>query len=360
MAGRNAGGPETYEHGLVRNLVKLDQNNEYRILCFNQSAADSFGIFAPNVKFCPLPNRSRVLSMMLDLPAKIKTENVELLHAAYVPPMFSPADYISTLHCSSIFIHPEYYPIPIRLRLKYLIRRGMRNAKHIICVSKNVLELASDYYGVSKEKMSVIYNGVGTHFRPISEAERRTVLSSYGISGRYLLFVGRIEQRKNILRVLHAFNIFRHEIDPRFKLVLAGEKTWARLSLEKTIRGLNLTSHIIHTGHIKNEDLPSLYSGAELLVFPSLWEGFGIPVIEAMACGTPVLTSNLSSLPEISGGASLLVDPYSIDEIVHGIEKVTKNKVFRDRMKQKGLDRAKDFSWEKTAKETLEIYKQFS
>jgi len=360
MAGRNAGGPETYEHGLVRNLALLDSDNEYHIYCFSQRAADSFCLTRPNIFFHVLPPLPRALGMAYHLPRAVKTNGLDFLHAAYIPPPFSPVDYAFTLHCSSTFMRPELFPPLVRWRLNGLIWRGMNTAQQVLCVSANVRDLAIDNYHVPEDRCSVIYNGVDDHFKPVSKEAQNLAKDKYGITKPYMLFVGRFEPRKNMLRVLEAFNQYRNDIDPDVELVLAGNKTWSGSEVDKTIQRLKLSQHVIETAHIPNAELPALYAAAEVFVFPSLWEGFGVPVVEAMASGTPVLTSNLSSLPEVSGGAAELINPYSVDEITSGMERIIRHSDHRNDLIKKGLVRAKAFSWRKTAQQALEVYRRYS
>jgi glycosyltransferase involved in cell wall biosynthesis len=164
--------------------------------------------------------------------------------------------------------------------------------------------------------------------------------------------------RKNIIRMLEAFHHFRHEVKSEIKLVLAGTKSWTSEGIDETIERLKLKDHVIELGYVNNHDLPVLYSGAEMFVFPSLWEGFGIPVIEAMACSTPVLTSNNSALPEVAGGAAVLIDPYSVEDIASGMYKLFSDATLRQSLRAKGLERAKFFTWRRTAQQTLEAYKR--
>jgi glycosyltransferase involved in cell wall biosynthesis len=356
MAGRKAGGPETYEHALLRTLARIDETNEYRIFCFTENAARSFGIEQPNVRTRVIGNGFRPWNMSVNLPLALRSEGVDLMHATCVPPLYSPVDYVFTLHCSSMFIRPELFPPLVRWRLKALVRQGVHHARKVLCVSEDVLEHAVAYYKVPRERMAVTYNAVGPHFRPVPEPERKALLARLGIDRRYFLFTGRMEPRKNVTRLLEAFDVFRREVDPDMALVLAGNKTWSAGEVDATVARLGLAPHLIETGHLPNEDLPALFSGATAFVFPSLWEGFGIPVVEAMACGAPVLTSNLSSLPEVAGGAALLVDPLKVDEIAHGLERLACDELLRARLKQAGIRRAADFTWEKTARQTLEAY----
>lgn len=358
MAGRAAGGPETYDHSLVRQLAQLDSDTEYTVFCFDKRAADSFRVDQPNFRYRVLPGLVRPISMTFGLPWSMTTSGIDLMHATLMPPPWSPKRYLFTLHCSSMFMHPEQIPPLIRWRLQALVYVGVRQAQHVFCVSQNVLDLATDYYKIPRERMSVLYNGVGEHFRPISLTERAPLLERWGIHGKYLLFAGRFEQRKNVPRILEAFHIYRNEIDKDVKLVLAGNKTWAKTEVEATIDRLGLAPYLVLPGHIANEQLPALYSGAEMLVFPSLWEGFGLPVVEAMACGTPVLTSNLSSLPEIAGDAAVLVDPYSVPSIVDAMKRIGSDELLREQLKAAGLERAKQFTWRANAQRTLQMYRE--
>jgi glycosyltransferase involved in cell wall biosynthesis len=356
MAGRNAGGPETYEHALVRNLAALDKETDYRIFCFTEEAARSFDLDQANVDYTILGNRSRVLATAYGLPKALKSHNIDLMHATFVPPPVSPVDYVFTLHDSGMFLCPEFYPPLIRWRLKALVAQGLRQARHIFCVSENVANYAADYHKFPRERLSVTYNAVGAHFAPADAAVQANVLARYKIPQPYFIFAGRLEPRKNAVRLLEAFNIVRREVNPDLHLVLTGRKTWAGSAVDRTIARLGLGSHVIETGYVADADLPALYSGAEAFVFPSLWEGFGIPVVEAMACGTPVLTSNVSALPEIAGGAAILVDPLRIDDIAHGMERLAREPELRASLSAKGLRRAKDFSWAHTAELTRAAY----
>ena len=361
MAGRNAGGPETYEHSLIRQLATVDETTEFHVFCFNRAAAESFRVDKSNWNFDALGDSFRPWSMSVNLPIALVKNRIDLLHATYMPPPISPVDYVFTLHCSSPFVQPQLYPPLVRWRIKALFAIGMRRARHILCVSQDVLNLAADYYKVSRDRMSVVYNGVGEHFKLVDESDRAPILKRLGVSGRYILFTGRFEPRKNVVRILEAFHAYRHEThNSEMKLVLAGNMTWAKAAVAETIHRLQLAKHVVLPGHVANEDLPALYSGAEFFVFPSLWEGFGIPIVEAMACGTPVITSNVSSLPEIAGDAALLVDPYSVDAITDAMLRISQDSNLCQSLRQRGFERARQFSWRQNAQQTLAVYRKLA
>jgi len=360
MSGRQAGGPETYERELVRNLARLDRETDYSVLCLTEVAAAALRVENENFSFPILGRGPRVFDMMVSLPRQLRSRRIGFTHAAYISPPFSPVAHAFTLHCSSPFMRPNFFPPLIRARLKALIWRGMQSAGHVICVSQNVLDLAAEHYGVPRERMSVVYNGVSEHFRPIPAPIWKPVLEKAGVTGPYILYVGRFEPRKNMLRVIEAYDIFRREVAPETRLVLAGRKTWQGDAVDQLVRKLDLAGHVVEIGHIPNEDLPAYYSGAEMFLFPSLREGFGIPVIEAMACGTPVITSDISSLPEVAGGAAVLVDPHSVQDIARAMERLHGGGLLRDELRAAGLKRAAAFSWRRTAEQTLALYRQLA
>jgi glycosyltransferase involved in cell wall biosynthesis len=186
---------------------------------------------------------------------------------------------------------------------------------------------------------------------------RRAVLSRYGITRPYLLYLGGINARKNITQLFTAYARIR-ERHPDLLLVVGGKRQWRTGEIDAAFRRLDLASHVHFTGYVADGDLPALYSAAELFVFPSLYEGFGLPPLEAMACGTPVVTSNVSSLPEAVGDAALTVDPYDVGELVLAIDRLLTDEMLRADLRRRGLERASRFTWARTARETLAIYEQ--
>ena len=208
--------------------------------------------------------------------------------------------------------------------------------------------------------MSVVHNGVGAHFQPMTAAERAPVLARYGISGRYVFAAARFEKRKNLLRLFEAFARYRTEVDPACRLALAGDMTWEAEAIGRRIHDLGLDRAILRLGYVAHHDLPALYGGAEFFAFPSLWEGFGIPVLEAMACGTPVLTSSVTALPEVAGDAAVLVDPLSVEAIADGMARLGPGTALRERLALAGRIQAARFSWARTAAETLALYRRLA
>lgn len=208
------------------------------------------------------------------------------------------------------------------------------------------------------DKITVIHLAAGEHFRPQAEPVIHSVLDRTGVRQPYILYVGSIEPRKNLIRLLEAFAQLRHWSTRWDLVVVGGRNIWKSSPVGETTEKLELKHFVHFTGYIPDSDLPGIYNGADLFVFPSLYEGFGLPVLEAMACGTPVITSNTSSLPEVAGDAALLVDPYNVEEIAAAMRHVLEDSALANDLRERGLEHAKKFSWEKTARQTISVYEK--
>lgn len=359
MTGRQAGGPETYERCLVEGLARLDPDNHYRTFCLDDGAPALLPPPGERLQHQVLGPKLRLISTAVSLPLALLRHRIDLLHAPFTPPPYSPRPYVFTHHCFSTFNHPEFYAPGILLRLNALLIKGLRSAARTICVSECTRELTAERFKLDRSRMHVVYNGVGAQYQPQDAAlARRLVAERYGLHEPFLLYLGKIESRKNIVRLLQAFDQFRREAREPVKLVLAGRRSPMTQGIDETLDELGLRAHVVEMGYVPDADLPLLYGAAQMFLFPSLWEGFGIPVIEAMACGTPVITSNLSSLPEVSGDAALLVDPYRVEDIAAAMLKLWQDEALRADLRERGLRNARRFSWDKTALETLAVYRQ--
>jgi glycosyltransferase involved in cell wall biosynthesis len=357
MTGRQAGGPETYERCLTHGLARVDPGTEY--LTYSLDAkAPSLLPSAGNMRHHVLGPGWRVLATSATLPWRLRRDRVDLLHAPFTPPPWSPTPYVFTHHCFSTFNHPEFYDRSILVRLNALIGRGLRKARHTICVSRCTLELTAEQFGLDRSRMSVVYNGVGSEFRPLDLAAARSAMAErHGLRQPYFLFVGKLEARKNIARLLQAFDRFRRACGDPVQLVLAGRRTHLTEGLDELIARLGLAPHVVEIGYVPDADLPQMYRAAHAFVFATLWEGFGIPVVEAMACGTPVITSKLSALPEVAGDAALLVDPYVVDDIAAAMLRLWREPALHADLSARGQRNAGRFSWEETARQTAAVYR---
>ena len=357
MAGRQAGGPETYEVELIRALAAIDRRNEYVVYCTTSAAIPAIGVKQDNVSYRVLGPGPRVLSVAAQLPVQLVRDGIDFFHSTFTPPPFFTTPLVFTMHCFSNFAHPEYYPRLVAWRLNSLMRIGLRKAASVLCVSASVRDAVQQAFGIPPERLAVSYNGVGSQFvhTPATEA-RRTVAERFGIDYPYVLFVGKLQARKNVIRLVRAYDMYRRDTGSDAKLLLAGRRTATSEGIDETIGELGLRDHVVEAGYFKPADLPALYGGARMMVFPSLWEGFGIPVVEAMACGTPVVTSNVTSLPEVAGGAALLVDPESVESIAASMVRLERSGELRDTLVAKGLQRARAFTWQNCAQQTYEAY----
>ncbi len=241
-----------------------------------------------------------------------------------------------------------------------MVRRALSRADRIITVSYNSKRDLVDYFGITPARVDVIYNGVSSRFRPdVPREERDRVAQKYGLRRPYLLFLGGERPHKNAQNVIRAFGEARRSRpDLPHVLALAGPMPKNTARIDALIGALDLGSVISRPGLIEEEDLPGLLAGADVLLYPTLYEGFGLPVVEAMASGTPVLTSSTSALQEIAGGYAFLVDPLDVDAIARGIVALTTDPKIRSDYVELGRKRALDFSWEKAAERTLEVYRE--
>jgi glycosyltransferase involved in cell wall biosynthesis len=290
---------------------------------------------------------------------RLLRDRLDLFHAThYVIPPLARARAVVTIHDIIHVLYPQF--LPNRAALVYarvMIRRALKRADRILTVSYNSKRDLVDYFGIPPARIEVVYNGVADRFRPeAAHADRDRVAGKYGLPRPYLLFLGGEKPHKNVRNVLRAFAEARREKALPHALVLAGPMPKNRSRVEALISALDLDQRVVRPGVVPEEDLPGLFAGADAFIYPTLYEGFGLPVIEAMACGVPVLTSSTSALQEIAGGYAYLVDPMDVDAIAHGIVDLATDPKRRQEFAELGKRRARDFSWDRAAEETLRIY----
>jgi len=257
----------------------------------------------------------------------------------------------------TFFLYPEMHTATKRLMFRWIMRRSARRAARIITISKSTADDVIRVLGLPKEKLSVVPLGVSAAYRPITDEQvLREVCARYSlVPHEYLLYVGVLEPRKNVPRLLHAYALLRKS-GVRHPLVLVGRRGWKYDDVFRTLEALRLGNDVVFTNHVPEGDLPALYCGARVFVYPSIYEGFGLPVLEAMACGTPVVTSNISSMPEVAGDAALLIEPRDHEQMASAIESVLVDEGLRQSLRERGLKRASVYTWDKTARETLKVY----
>jgi glycosyltransferase involved in cell wall biosynthesis len=356
--GRRSGGPETYEASLLPELVDLAPESTFTIYCLSARAAAAAPAGRPHVRTRVLHPRSRWLSLPFSLPWHAWRDGIDLLHATFVPPPISPVPYVFTLHDVSMFEHPEFYPSAIRFRLTRLIERGLRQARVVLCISEHCRRSVLERFDLDPERLLVAHHGVSPRFQPVADAARRaSVLKRLGVEPPYLLHVGKYEPRKNLPRLLDAFARVASGRGAGVRLVLAGQPVWQDQSVAAAIARHGLAGRVVELGYVADEDLPALYTEALAFVFPSLWEGFGLPILEAMACGAPVVTSSTTCLPEVAGDAALLVDPESVGDLAAALTRILDEPSLREELRLRGARRAAGFSWRRSAETTLAAYR---
>ncbi|HIQ39262.1 MAG TPA: glycosyltransferase family 1 protein [Methanothermococcus okinawensis] len=286
--------------------------------------------------------------------------DLDIIHSPENASLFVKLKYqkkVITIHDIIPFHFPETFTKITIFRYKLLLPKTLRTADKIIADSYNTKKDIIKYFKIPEDKTKVIHLGVDEKYKPLSEEKINNIKEKYCINYPFILYVGTLEPRKNIPTLIKAYYKLKKQGLPH-KLVITGKKGWKYKSIFETIDKLNLRKDVIFTGYVPDEDLPALYNAADLFVYPSLYEGFGLPPLEAMACGTPVITSNTSSLPEVVGDAGIMVDPYDVDGLSKAMYEVLTNDGLREELRKKGLERAKLFSWKKCAEEHLKVYEE--
>lgn len=277
---------------------------------------------------------------------------------AHYTPRFCPVPIVTTIHDLSYFYYPEEFLRKDLYKLKNWTKRAIEQSRKIIAVSKNTKKDILKFYQIPEEKVEVIYNGFE---KTIDErnVDKSSVLKTYDLRPKsYILYVGTLQPRKNLKILIDAFQKIS-ETEKDWKLVLVGKKGWLYEDIYSLVTALKLDEKVIFTDYIPDEEVAALYTQAFCFILPSLYEGFGIPILEAMSYGCPVITSINSSLPEIGGDACLYLTPDDVHDLVDEIESL-KDEKLRTEMIKKGKERVKQFSWEKSAKETIEVIKQIT
>jgi glycosyltransferase involved in cell wall biosynthesis len=291
-------------------------------------------------------------------------EKIDLLHCPYWSnPLWSPWPTVVTVHDVIQFVLPEYAWRKISRLYFGLVSRGARRADAVITVSECSKQDIMKIVGLGPERIHVIGNAVDASLYPVRDAWLlANVRERYGVAPRFVLYFGGFDMRKNVPRLIEAYARLPEQVRREYQLVIAGRYQHLGHPLypdpRQTVRRLGLDGNVIFTGQIREQDKAPLYSAATVFAFPSLYEGFGMPVLEAMACGTPVVTSNVSALPEVAGDAGLLVNPYAPEAIREALAELLDSAARREELARRGLERARRFTWPQVAEQTVRVYKQ--
>ena len=348
----------TYIRNLVRHLARIDRATEY-VLIVQPADIEIASELGDNFRTLPDWSRSYSLREQFTIPLDLRREKVDLFHAPhYVLPPLTPCKSVVTIHDCIHLRFPQYLPN----RLGYVYARSSlwvatHRATRVLTVSETSKRDILRYFHVPESKIDVIYNAIDERLGEApSDAEMAQVRERYQLNDPFVLYAGNIKPHKNLERLIEAFHTLRRGGLENVKLLIIGDEISKYATLRRAVQRHKLHKHVRFFGFVSDKTLASLYRLASVFVFPSLYEGFGLPPLEAMASGTPVVTSNVSSLPEVAGDAAVLVDPYDAIDIKEGIKRVLSDPVLREEMKRKGLQRAREFSWERSAARTREIY----
>lgn len=358
MIGERESGNERYAINLIRALSALELDACFVVAASHPELLADVLAGRPNwrvVRIAASPWRR----LVFELPRLATREAATVTHVTYAAPPMMRRGVITTIHDVSFLPHPEWFSLRDRLVLRTGIGFTLAQGAEVITVSRHARDEIMTRYHIPAERISVTPEAADPFFgiRPspdvMAEAIRRL-----GIPTPFVLAVGNLQPRKNLVRLVHAFADAKRSFELPHRLVIAGQAKWRESDVLTAIRQVNLEQDVTFAGLVTDSDLAALYHAADCFVYPSLYEGFGLPVLEAMACGTPVITSNVTSIPEVAGDAAVLVDPADTQALARALREVLMNPDLRQSLRRKGLERASLFTWAQTARKTWEAYQR--
>ena len=353
----NSTGIPNYILRLLKGLAHIDADNEY-FLYTNKRIPFSLGLpvnFKVVLLKRPLPRFQ--LWFQMALPYRLKREKIDIFHGLFSRlPLVLPVPGILTVHDLSGYKMPRFHK-----RHTYVTNQMfptfIKKASGIIAVSKFTAEELVSIFPDAAEKTTVVHEASPPEYSEVTEkSELNRVRKKLNLPESFFLFLGTLEPRKNLTKLLEAFQRVSDSIP--HSLVISGSAGWKTKEFFKRLKTSGIEDRVHLTGFVDGKDIPALLSLSDAFIYPSLYEGFGLPILEAMACGTPVITSNVSSMPEIAGEAAYLIDPQSADSIARGISTLAHDEARRKQLRERGLRRAGEFSWEETARKTLQVYRE--
>jgi glycosyltransferase involved in cell wall biosynthesis len=358
-----------YTYQLIRHLLKQDSENEY-VLFFDyrvrQKDVKKFTQKNVSIRFYPFSDYKKYLPGAYNEilgRATLVREKLDILHSTS-PMSRIPASYdgktITSFSHLGVVSHPELYPQVRRMRDRALIRFMARKSDRVIAVSQSLSDDLEHYDASIKEKMSVIHPGVDSRFFDDPKNDGSAYREKHGIATPYILYLGTLSPINNITRLLEAFSLFCKQSKQyeKYTLVVAGKRGWLSKEYKRIAKDFGVGSNTVFTGYVVGDDLVPLFKNSEFFVMPSLYEGFGSTVLEALATGTPTIASRVNSLPEVAGESAFFVDPYDTQALADAMDAFAKDKTFRESFGEKGPEQAKRYSWEKTAEKTRALYKE--
>ncbi|PKM82452.1 MAG: glycosyltransferase family 1 protein [Firmicutes bacterium HGW-Firmicutes-14] len=352
MVSEQMHGIARYTYNLAERFSEIDNENNY-ILLVNNDYLAGFVKDKPNLEIYRVKSSFISTAEQVELPFILKKLGPDLFHTpSFVAPAWCPCRLVMTVHDVNHMVFPQYYAKIHQVYYKYIVRPSAHKAKTVLTVSEFSKGEITRYLGVAPDKIEVTYNGVDSGYRLIKDRSYLDrVREKYCLPEHFILCVSNNKPHKNLKTLLQAFA----RADTNYSLILSVDPKGE----EDTLAGqLGISGRVRFTGHIPDRDLPGLYNLAGLFVFPSLYEGFGLPPLEAMACGTPVIVSSAASLPEVAGDAGIMVEPRDVEGLAQAIGRVLKDQPLRAEMTEKGFRQAQKFTWDNTARETLRVYRE--
>ena len=365
---QQSGGIGRYVREMLSALSDIDQSNQYRLFYASKNRSNHTVLDLPeNFRVRQLPVNDIWLAriwqrMRLPLPVELITGSLDIYHSPdfTLPPTLRNIPTLLTVHDLSFLRTPESAAPGLRGYLEVAVKRSVKLATHVLADSQSTKDDLIELYATPEDKITVLYAGVSSAFRPVTDSNKlMKVREHYKLGGKpFVLSVGTLQPRKNHVTLIKAFE--QALSDSEYNLVLAGGQGWSYEEVHELVRSRALQHRVLFPGFVADEDLSALYSSADVMTFPSLYEGFGLPVLEAMACGVPVLASNTSCLPEVAGGAAVFVNPRNVEAMSDALLKLVSNVDLRKTLREKGFERVEQFRWQSSAVKLLEVYRDLA
>lgn len=358
--GSNGGGDETYIRSVIRALEAVDRDNEYTIFLDVRGVASAVPSMERMRQIVVAPHNLQV-RIPLTLPLAVARAQIDLLHVQYLAPPLCPVPVVVSVHDIAPERYPQFFTPAAVAQLRIIMPLMVRRAATVLTLSEFSKQDIVRRYCVPPEKVVVAPGAADPMFRPLHDTARlEGVRARYKTSERFILCVGNLQPRKNLRALIAAYVKLRRAGAISHRLVLVGRRAWLYDDTFAAARDSGYTDELVFTDYVPDEDLVALYNAADLFVYPSIFEGFGLPPLEAMACGTPVIASNTSAIPETVGDAALTVNPFDIEGLASALAMALTDAELRAQLSTRGVQRAAVFSWENTARTILNVYRGVS
>ena len=353
-------GIREYVRNLIKNLRKIDRSNQY-VIFLNTEDFPDYSLEHSGFKHRIISSKAFTISEQVEIPFFARLERLDIYHSPhFLLPLLNSCRNVVTIHdLIPKFFSEELSSFMAKIYYDFMLKAAMKNAAKILTVSDCTKKDLIEIFDIPDRKIKVTYEAAGDKYRPIDNEDLlNRVKKKFNISEDFVLYVGLQKPHKNLVRLIEAFKILLGDSKIKVQLLIVGKKDTKSSTVSRTIERLNLKDSICLTDYVPEEDLPLIYNAALAFVFPSLYEGFGLCPLEAMACGTPVISSNFASLKEVLGDAALIFNPLDIRDMADKMRQIITDEALRKQLKQKGLRRASEFSWRQCALETLDAYKE--